>query len=116
MNKLLKRFRTRETTGGLKWTAKIPKLSDTIKIWSLKITGSEKRSFKVERITLSGTAVRNKRIVCWNNVLLKRLYSKTYAYYDKCVPRKLFVCYSCSKFVSKIVEQNLTSSNYTSIW
>ena len=24
MDKLLKRFRTRETTGGLKWTAKIP--------------------------------------------------------------------------------------------
>ena len=66
VNKLLKRLRTRETTRGLKRTNKIPQLSNTIKIGSLTSTGSAKMTFKIERITLSGTAVRNKRCMLKN--------------------------------------------------
>ena len=40
---------------------KISNVSNTIKIGSLKSTGSAKRSFKIERINLSCTSVRNKR-------------------------------------------------------
>ena len=54
-------MQTRETTRCLKRTDTIPKQEA-----SLKSTGSAKRSLKIERITLSGTAMRNKRCMFKN--------------------------------------------------
>ena len=67
MNKLLKRLLTRETTRGLLRIMEFCLFTfNAIKIGSLKSTDSAKRRFKIERITSSGMAMRNKQCMFKN--------------------------------------------------